>query len=461
MIKFYPFYDYYIQPKDGMSFDKAMYYTYVSTDNGYINQSQDDTEDLTYYFLVDFQRQQQYLINIHKRTYGSPYQLRFCIYKQNNFDQEIAFYQQIGQDYGWGQFYYEQQLQFYLKIYNDKIVFYTKNYTTQDGETVVVDNILFEYNGLVIDKNDKFCIKIYPNIQTFNITPKPNDFNDVSKTFRQDNDYNRQCGTFIKKSSDTSSLGLNTKGVFPNKDLVFYFDFQNIIKYYENYQCFSQIQSKIGNYLLRSINYYEGYGYKYYYFGETNGFNKNGLKLNSVNTYESNFTIIKNFQQFTLMGYVKKDSDYSYNNDLPDLFGFGFCRWSNDYQENSYDKKNMDKGFGFYVQSGKIGVRFNTRKYIIGQALNSNQWYHVCLTYDKTYLRAYINGQLLLQENLNGQVLQQANKFYVGTSIDYVSNNYFNNNYTAYYYSLDEIACFDKCLSNFFISTIYKNKAVL
>ena len=76
------------------------------------------------------------------------------------------------------------------------------------------------------------------------------------------------------------------------------------------------------------------------------------------------------------------------------------------------------------------------------------------------YLRAYINGQLLLQENLNGQVLQQANKFYIGTSRDY-SNNYWNNDQYAYYYSLDEIACFDKCLSNFFISSIYKSKAVL
>lgn len=459
MIKFYPFYDYYIQPKDGLSFDGAMYYTTVSTNSGYINQSQNNAEDLAHYFLVDFQRQQQYLINIQKRTIDFPYQLRFSIYKQNNYANQIAFYEQVGQDYG-GWFYYEQQLQFYLKIYSNKIIFYTKNQTTQGEETVVVDNILFEYNDLSISKNDKFCIKIYPNIQSFNITPKPINFKDASKKFKQDNDYNRQCGTFIKKSSDTSSLGLNTKGIFPNKNLVFYFDFQNIVKYYENYYCFSQIPSKTGGYLLRSKNYYEDYGYKQYYFSKTNGFNKNGLKLNWVYPYESNFTITKNFQQFTLMGYVKKDSDY-YNNNFPDLFGFGFCRLSNDYQERYYDKNNMDKGFGFCVQSGKIGVRFNTRKYTIGQVLNVNKWYHVCLTYDKMYLRAYINGQLLLQENLNGQVLQQANKFYVGTSIDCVSNEYWNNDYTVYYYSLDEIACFDKCLSNFFISSIYKSKAVL
>ena len=461
MIKFYPFYDYYIQPKDGLSFDSAVYYTTVSTDSGYINQSQDNTEDLAHYFLVDFQRQQQYLINIQKRTYDFPRQLKFSIYKQNNYVNQIAFYEQVGYDYGDGWFYYEQQLQFYLKIYSNKIIFYTKNQTTQGEETTVVDNILFEYNDLSISKNDKFCIKIHPNIQSFNITPKPINFKDVSKKFKQDNDYNRQCGTFIKKSSDTSSLGLNTKGIFPNKNLVFYFDFQNIVKYYGNYQCFSQITSKIGNYLLRSRNYYEGYGYKYYYFSKTNGFDKNGLKLNSVYTQESNFTIIKNFQQFTLIGYVKKDYDYNYS--FPDLFGFGFYRQPNEYiQEKYYDKSNMDKGFGFYIQSGKIGVRFNARKYIIDQVLNTNQWYHVCLTYDKTQLRAYINGQLLLQENLNGQVLQQANKFYIGTSRDY-SNNYWNNDYSegVYNYSLDEIACFDKCLSNFFISSIYKSKAVL
>lgn len=216
MIKYYPFYDYYKKPRDGSNFENAIYYSTSSTNNGYTNKNNLQYQDLSYYFLVDCQRGQQYFLDIQKFCYGwSQYMFRFEIYDLEK--NKLFSYQQEYNDY----YGYSTQQKFYLMITNTNIKVYTKTQVEQQTQVQLLNSVNVQLNN-----QTKFYFVIYPNITNFNITPKPKVFQDITKNYHADNDYNRQADIFVKKTSDTYSLGLNEKGNFPKNNLVFYFDFE-------------------------------------------------------------------------------------------------------------------------------------------------------------------------------------------------------------------------------------------
>ena len=450
MIKYYPFYDYYKKPRDGSNFENAIYYSTASTDNGYINKNNLQNQNLSYYFLVDCQRGQQYFLDIQKFCYDwSQYRFEFEIYDLEK--NQLFFYQQEYNDY-----YYSTQQKFYLTITNTNIQVYTKNQL--EKQTISSANVQ-------LNNQMKFYFVIYPNITSFNISPKPKIFQDTTKNYHADNDYNRQANIFVKKMSDTYSLGLNEKGNFPKNNLVFYFDFEEYNYEKNNYTQNAFYKSKYGDYTLNIVQDFDWYSTKGYLSNSTDGINgKNCCStLNSlaIQAPISNFAIDKNFQQFTLMGWIKKSAQYA-SVSTPNLFSVGFNGEQNDEYELQ-DENNRNKGFGFYLKNNCVGIRINDRKQLMNQiSLQSDKWYYICVTYDKTYLRGYVNGVLQTQLKLQQFTLQQATKFYVGSTYDYNNNHYYNNFWNYLYgYKLDQIACFDKCLIQLYISTIYEGKMML
>lgn len=235
-----------------------------------------------------------------------------------------------------------------------------------------------------------------------------------------------------------------------------------------NYTQNAFYKAKYGDYTLNiEQDVYDYYSTKGYLSDSTDGIDgKNCCStLNILANIApiSNFAINKTFQQFTLMGWIKKSTQYA-SVSTPNLFSVGFN--GEQYGEQQYgkqDEHNSNKGFGFYLESNHVGIRINDQKQLMNQiSLESDKWYYICVTYDKTYLRGYINGVLQTQLKLQSFTLQQATKFYVGSTYDYNNNNYYNNFWNYLYgYKLDQIACFDKCLIQLYISTIYEGKMTL
>lgn len=489
MIKFYPFYDYNKSDRDGSSFDKAMYYTTVSSQNGYVNQDAFlQSNDSTKYFLVDFQNNVQYSINLNKQTSFDGYTYRLRIIGNDLNNNTIFDYQQPYNDDWW----YPSNFFSYFKISDNVIKFYTKN---QQQEENVFYSVQYNTSS---SSNNRLCLSIYPNVESLNITPLPNSFIDSSRKFDENNNYNRQLMIFVKKNSDTSSIGLNTKGLFPTNNLVFYFNFQKYKIKQQSWYYVVQFKSNYGNYTLKSAysvdGYYQGTPV---YLNSVDGYCNKGINTRQFywGVESSNFILNKNFQQFTLMGYISRNQQgyswYGYhqtNASFPDLFGFGYNykEQTNSYYSGNQDNSNKNKGFGFYLQNGKVGIRINDLKYIMntdktyqqdnkqeGRLLN-NTWYHICMTWNKQYLCGYINGELKLKQRLNGVILYNATKFYIGTSIDQYGYNYYNNgasyydqdtdsevNNQCFQCKFDQIALFDKCLNQSLIKTIYKGKIFL
>ena len=144
------------------------------------------------------------------------------------------------------------------------------------------------------------------------------------------------------------------------------------------------------------------------------------LYFDGIDDYVEDATLISEWSEITLMGWIKTDSSGSI---VQTICG----------QDN----------FSLLLIFNHLVVKANSTSLTYTTALPSNQWIHVGATYSDTEnrLKLYINGKEVGHKSLNGPLNTDATPFYIGRR---------HNGSDKWYYkgSMDEVRLFNKALSD-------------
>ncbi|WP_405570116.1 LamG-like jellyroll fold domain-containing protein [Winogradskyella sp. Asnod2-B02-A] len=147
---------------------------------------------------------------------------------------------------------------------------------------------------------------------------------------------------------------------------------------------------------------------------------KHQLYFDGVDDYVEDSTLISEWSEITLMGWIKTDSSGSM---IQTICG----------QDN----------FSLFLVFNRLVVKANSTTLTYSTPLPNNQWIHVGATYSDTEnrLKLYINGKEVSTKYLNGPLNTDTTPFYIGRRHNGSDKWFYNGN-------ADEIRLFNKALSD-------------
>ena len=163
-------------------------------------------------------------------------------------------------------------------------------------------------------------------------------------------------------------------------------------------------------------------------------------------------------------GVFSGSAQYMYNSTVPNT---GANAWSTSYWIKTSVSTNNDndhwgwgtgtslKGIGGYFNSTTGKIRWNAYggggSVISANALNDNKWHFICITYDGTYVRMYVDNLTVVQSSsVTLNIVSAANKTCLGRQWYSPQDNYFTG-------SIDEVAMWSRCLTATEVKELYTN----
>ena len=127
-----------------------------------------------------------------------------------------------------------------------------------------------------------------------------------------------------------------------------------------------------------------------------------------------------------------------------------------DYRENS----NLSYGFNIIIASGYMYI-ISLNTYInTGYLLDLNKWYHICQTFDGSYIRLYVNGECIYTtaDNTTDLWNNDGNAFVIGKmSAGYTNDKY----YFPFVGKISDVRVYATALSADDIKSLYNTPASL
>jgi hypothetical protein len=187
-------------------------------------------------------------------------------------------------------------------------------------------------------------------------------------------------------------------------------------------------------------------------FGATinsnSGYFENGVSFNGSQFIEvrssTDFDTVGTSDKMTLCSWFKAGS---HGADYTGIVGRYDTESGNNDRQFLLAKNNSDNAYGFFLSS--FGITFNA-KVMTNNALNTNQWYHLCGTYNGSLVLLYLNGQQQSQTaTLTTGIKDSINApLFIGK---------FGRNTSEFNGSIDEVVLFNRALTIEEIRSLYNS----
>lgn len=145
---------------------------------------------------------------------------------------------------------------------------------------------------------------------------------------------------------------------------------------------------------------------------------------------------IANTAEFTLSGFFKLDNEKNYNTFI--------YKWDGEAISNFDFRIDVDKIVGYIATTN--GWQLNEHNCL----LDTNQWYHVALTYDGQQLKTYLGGNLVLSQTFSEYIFDQTDVYFGSRHVSSQENLNF-----VFDGKIDDIGIWSRALNQQEVNSLY------